>query len=396
MGWWALATAACGATPPATPEPVCPLAETAWSGTVSPVSPLPGGEDAGGLWDAGVTTFELARPDGTPFRVEVWYPARRPAGDAPAFYDDFPLERDVGRDAPAARGEGPFPLVAFSHGLGGVRYQSASLVEHLARQGFVVVAPDHPGSILLEVDTDPAVAILPRPEDVRAAVDEVQRRSMADEGALGCMLAGPGYAMTGHSLGAVTTLFVSGATPDLDGLLALCETERPTVCRFVDGLDPTGIDVASLSDPRVVASVPLSPGGAYMFGTDGAGLAAMPPTLVWAGEEDTLLGFEDESVPVYDALESPRFFGGLADAGHYVAFSDLCDLLPLFPDCGGPEAGYLDGDVARAVVNTLTAAFLHRALREDRAMDAWLAEPELPEDQAEPLTWTADPGPWAP
>lgn len=38
---------------------------------------------------------------------------------------------------------GPFPLVVFSHGLGGCGIQSIFFTETLARQGYVVVAPDH-------------------------------------------------------------------------------------------------------------------------------------------------------------------------------------------------------------------------------------------------------------
>ena len=45
--------------------------------------------------------------------------------------------------APPPATGGPFPVVLFSHGYAGFPEQSVSLTTHLARWGFVVVAPDH-------------------------------------------------------------------------------------------------------------------------------------------------------------------------------------------------------------------------------------------------------------
>lgn len=45
---------------------------------------------------------------------------------------------------------GPFPLVVYSHGNGGLRYVSAFLTEHLASHGFIVVAPDHVGNTAID------------------------------------------------------------------------------------------------------------------------------------------------------------------------------------------------------------------------------------------------------
>src|SRR5690606_13389968 len=93
--------------------------------------------------------------------VEVWYPAADGAtsGRSPDVYDlrawldDDARARLAGastlryrtaafRDVEAS-GDGPFPLVLFSHALGGYRSQSTFLTEHLASWGFVVAAPDH-------------------------------------------------------------------------------------------------------------------------------------------------------------------------------------------------------------------------------------------------------------
>jgi len=93
----------------------------------------------------GVQTFTL----GELGEVEVWYPAADSEGEA-ASYNVGGLIFDVDtlalRDATPATGA--WPLVVFSHGLGGFRGQSYFLTEALAEAGFVVLAIDHPGTTL--------------------------------------------------------------------------------------------------------------------------------------------------------------------------------------------------------------------------------------------------------
>ena len=45
--------------------------------------------------------------------------------------------------------DGPYPLIVFSHGNGGLGVQSFFLTEYLASHGYVVVCPDHTGNSLL-------------------------------------------------------------------------------------------------------------------------------------------------------------------------------------------------------------------------------------------------------
>ncbi len=117
---------------------------------------------------AGVTTMTF---DGLP--VEVWYPAAvgSEVGKSHDVYDvrswlsatdrakipdaDAPLfETPAYRDLPVAGGR--YPLVLFSHGLGGYRSQSSVIMARLASWGFVVAAPDHLSrglAIVLQGDT---------------------------------------------------------------------------------------------------------------------------------------------------------------------------------------------------------------------------------------------------
>src|SRR5688500_11472989 len=76
---------------------------------------------ARGAWPVGTRTHEATGTDGLSLRVQVWYPAEE-AGSSTILYDGlFAGDAYDGAtpDCAAAR-----PLVAFSHGSSGVRYQS--------------------------------------------------------------------------------------------------------------------------------------------------------------------------------------------------------------------------------------------------------------------------------
>ncbi|MDQ7778947.1 MAG: serine hydrolase [Planctomycetota bacterium] len=76
----------------------------------------------------------------------VWYPAD--AEQRKYGYTDFvgpkgTASGEVALDAPFARSAGPCPLVIFAHGGFSCGYGSAFISEHLARNGYIVVAPDY-------------------------------------------------------------------------------------------------------------------------------------------------------------------------------------------------------------------------------------------------------------
>lgn len=337
-----------------------------------------------GHFEAGATSMEFVMADGTELIVEVWYPAAPHEGDEPAPYPEIPITKDAYRDAPPDLRGAPYPLVAFSHGLGGIRYQSAFLTEHLARHGYVVVAPDHPYSTLLDLDDDRSFEVaIARPGQITASVDEVLAQSAAGHPLLGDLVEDESFAMMGHSFGAFTTLLVGGGVFEPEAWEAYCSEHDARGCGYVGEVDASLIP-ETLADPRVVTTVPMSPGLWYAFGEDGAGLEALPAPLAMCGDKDTLLNWPDEQQPVYEALAAPKAAALLADAGHY-AFSDICEVAPFFDDCGGPEEGWIPIEDAHAITKHTVTAWLdvHLAGQADQAV--YLEETELsafPE-----LTW---------
>jgi predicted dienelactone hydrolase len=248
----------------------------------------------------------------------------------------------------------------FSHGYGGVRWQSPYIGEHLASHGWIVVAPDHPLNTYLD-DDDSAfdeVAVR-RPIDIRDSYDWLLSASDdAQSPYAGCADAAAGYAVSGHSFGGYTAFAVAGAP----------------VTSAVTG------EEVDLSDSRAWAVVGMAPwNGGGLLG-DGMASIAVP--------EMALSGDLDESTRIrqvqalQDALTvEPRHFGEFARAGHYSFSPVACQAGQVGGGCGD---GYIDLDVFTGLVQTALAAFLEESRGVSGAID------QLPEDPDE-LGWTSVP-----
>ena len=347
----------------------CPAVEPA----EPPPDPLP--SDQVGPYDVGVTTWRRFNDDGKRMTVEVWYPARPEPGDEVDGYEEIDIVRDAYRDAPFDLRGAPYPLVAFSHGFGGVRYQSSYLTSWLASHGMVVASVDHVGSTMFDLDMEGAARVAAeRPADVRFAVDLV--------GDLMGQLADPddGYAMVGHSFGAWTTLVVAGGLLDTEALDAHCAQFDPAGCGFITGQGLAEFDLSqTVPDPRARVAVALAPGLSYSFGPAGEGLGANVPTLVQGGTRDSDMPYDEEIRPVFEALPEGSALATLADAAHF-GFSDLCEVAPL-DECDGQEQGFMDVARIHELSRTLTTAWIRAVWLEQEGEGSFLA------GEGEDLTW---------
>ena len=350
-------------------------------------APAPEPAAARGPYPVGARTLEITDNRGQELVIEVWYPAVIEEGDAPDPYPPTTLARDAFRDVPADLRGAPYPLIAFSHGLGAIRYQSIYLTEHLASHGFVVLAPDHPGSTLFDLDGSGVVdSLVSRPGDVQAAVDELLRRSddPDDPWATG-LVESDAYVAIGHSFGAFTSLVLGGGQLDYRGVEAYCASHSSLACTYANAEDPGAvqqrIEASPTVDERVVAVVPLSPGLWYAFGVEGEGLSALAPSLLLAGDRDQIIDYE-EARGVWERAAAPSILGTFARAGHY-AFSDICALAPvLAADCEGEAGGWAAMEEAQAASAALVTAFAREALVGGIEGDAKLLRPD---------TWVDDP-----
>lgn len=357
----------------------------------APVEPDPVAEaelyDPGepGPYTAGVQTRVFVDARGKELTVEIWYPASVSESATPDPYTELPISVDAHRMAHADRSGAPYPLVGFSHGLGGIRFQSAFLTEHLATHGFVVVAPDHPGSILLTVDNDDPTWVLERPGDVASAIDHVLAVAADGEDGLAGMTDAETYGVMGHSFGAITAMAVGGGELDFEQGEAWCADNDGSGCKWLDRINEYDPASHQTVDPRATTAVLLSPGAWYIFGEDGGGLEEMGDTLVMGGDADGVLPYDTEIRPVYDALGAPRALATIADTGHYASFSDLCTLFQTSRDCGGEAEGYIAKEVGQAITRPIVTSWFKTRIAGDERYEAFLTADVL--GAVEGLTW---------
>lgn len=163
----------------------------------------------------GVAAEYTANPG--PFTVgaldQTWHDASRNR--------DVPVKIYFPKSANAAA-PGKFPVIIFSHGLGGSREGYAYLGEHWASCGYVVVHPQHHGSdknvmrgfrplkALRDAAANPANAV-DRPLDISFVIDRLTALDSDVSFPLHGELDLAHLGVAGHSFGAFTTMAVAGA-----------------------------------------------------------------------------------------------------------------------------------------------------------------------------------------
>jgi predicted dienelactone hydrolase len=267
----------------------------------------PNVSDDAQAFHAGIT--RVAVPDAAPFDALIAYPTE--TAEAPIEEGVFKLS--AGRDAPIAAGP-RFPIVLFSHGSGrgpGTPLVHRDLLLHLAREGFIVVAPFHPGT---------RQPLVNRPRQIRGAFDAVladpRFSSHADPDRLGMM---------GFSFGGAVTLTVAGAMPDLAHLSAYCR-DHPDDRRACDGV-PTDGSLANVPRRKsedalaIKALVLLEPYGAPF---ERNGLTPLDrPVLIYRALESDLWA-EGNALALARTL--PRQPQEVAVSGGHFVFIDPCPL----------------------------------------------------------------------
>ncbi|MEH6584157.1 MAG: acetylhydrolase [Halioglobus sp.] len=181
-------------------------------------------------------------------------------------------------DAPILKGVQPLPVVVMSHGDAGSRYNMQTVCEHLASQGYIVVAPEHTGnSPYTMIGMDPAL-------DEKSG-NPVFRRHMAEvlllldeQGAYGDdEHFGQSYSPLGDSLD------IAGFV-DLDHSLVERVNDLRAVLNTLDDMNEQGAFTGRI-DPSRIGLMGRSFGGATTLAglmledRFVAGFAVVPPSL---------------------------------------------------------------------------------------------------------------------
>lgn len=213
-------------------------------------------------------------------------------------WTDTERDRDIPVRIYRPEGDGPFPVVIFSHGLGGSREAAPYLGQHWASWGFLAVVVQHPGSDesvwqgRRGVDAMQALrqaanarSAIARYRDIPYVLDAIERRTAAGElpADTACM------GIAGHSFGAHTVMAALGRSFGPGGRM-------------------------SFDDPRLLAGVALSPPPANDRTNGGAVYAGIAePVLHLTGTQDG--NPLDNSARPEDRLEA---FAAMGPAPQYL------------------------------------------------------------------------------
>ena len=256
---------------------------------------------------------------------------------------------------PGADSATKFPVIVFSHGLGGNREGGKRWAEHWASHGFVVVAMQHAGSdeslwqgeVPRNIEKNMKAGMTfnnlnLRIGDVRFVIDEVARRAAtgempfanADARRLG---------MSGHSFGAQTTLAIAGQSAGaLSGQFGL--------------------------DSRITAAIAFSPNARNKSGLARQYGSIKMPFFSFTGTADgSILGDgtapEDRRLP-YDNMQAGQKYLAVFDGGDHMVFGGHA-LGVRRPET--PRDKKIQNDVMAG-----TLAFWNATLKQDAVARSWL------------------------
>ncbi len=324
-----------------------------------------------GPFPIGIRTFEAVDEsrlnvpgDGPrPVTFDVYYPstAEEVAGVPREIVSVLGIEilpAPAYRDVDVA--DGVYPLVLFSHGFGGIRFQSFFHVAHLASHGFIVVSPDHHGNTIPDdfadiVDKSTAVN---RAFDMKYLMDEILDEATDPGASFAASIDADRIGMSGHSYGGYEAFILTG------GEVRGSSLDEPTVT------------LGTFTDPRIKAILPMAP--RTMRRVDAVTLGdsyfqtVTVPTLIIGSELDMTDPFFVDAMRAFNGLPIGAEFVGLAevlDGGHNT-FTDLCELQPDVLDLvGGANEGcmprHLPWKHAHDLINYLALNFFDGILNDN-------------------------------
>jgi predicted dienelactone hydrolase len=270
-------------------------------------------------------------------RITIWYPAAAGAIEEPL--DVGPPNQPLFRPGKAAP-EAAFaddkarPVVLLSHGFGGTARMMAWLGTALAREGYVVVAVDHPGNNGRDPMTIAgAILYWERPGDLRSSLARVEADPL-----IAPHLDLARLAVSGFSAGGFTSLAVAGARVSLqhfrdfcaanpaDGVcapqkeFAVNQTQAKQFLTAPENADEIARSHDDLSIPGIKAAFVMAP--AIVQGIDPASLSRMTvPVSIILGDADLVAPPKTNGEVAAAAIPGARITI-LPGVGHYDFLSE--------------------------------------------------------------------------
>ena len=315
-----------------------------------------------GPYRVGVQTIMV--PDSTgggrDLTVDVWFPLSQDsdADFPPQQYTllpgtDYESPSAVAATADSIATDGPFPLVIYSHGSGGLRFIHSNYTEALASNGYIVAAPDHIGNTAVEriagSETPGAVTAFNRPNDVTRVIDAFLDPENIETVGFVANLDPSQIAVTGHSFGGFTAYAMASGYDNENGEFA--------------------------ADERVGAIIALAPAASEALLSDERLASIGIPTLVVGATDDRTTPIDPNVTRPWESTSSDVSYRLDLTAAEHETFTDICAYLAFLPTLEAPaqivvdtleartEAGCDADDMpierAQAITNTFAVSFLN-------------------------------------
>ncbi|HYN32162.1 MAG TPA: hypothetical protein VES40_06030, partial [Ilumatobacteraceae bacterium] len=312
--------------------------------------------------------------------------------------------------------DGPFPLVVYSHGSGGLRYIASDYTEAIASYGYIVASADHTGNTVLEgllcTRTERPVIALNRVNDIQAMINALLDPTSIETAGFVANVDPESIAVTGHSVGGFTTFAaVTGYENELgsvaaddrvDAIIPLAPAiggDRPPIDESTTTTtNPDRVDrCADAQDPATPVLTPeeIEAARSRKSITDEQLASITVPQMVIVGTDDSSTPVEPNVTRAWEFSNSDPLYRVELVAGQHQSFTNACryfELLPSWPadlqaltrplleswadqGCGD---GTMDIQRAQDLTNTFAITFLDSIFRGGEMIDP--ATTEIPDD----------------
>jgi predicted dienelactone hydrolase len=279
---------------------------------------------SGGSENVGVRQIPApSKERGIDLDVTVWYPARSGGKSVTLGESVFFAGTPSMRDAPIS--DGKFPLILLSHGAGlaGNPQALSWIATPLAKHGFVVAAPAHPGNTGTNRSAAETMKLWLRPGDISETLNAMEKDAFFKE-----QLEYDEVGTLGLSMGGSTALAIAGARIDPKRLADYCDTDalNPSLCEWVrqSGVDLHAMDLRSAGrdneDRRIRFVMAIDPAPVDVFDFKSFSKISVPVELVNLGQPGKI-PLTAEASKIAKAIPNATY-STIGDASHYSMFAE--------------------------------------------------------------------------
>ena len=171
-----------------------------------------------------------------------------------------------------------------------------------------------------------------RPQDLKAAIDRVEKPLDSDPAWLKGLVDTTKVAVSGHSFGGYTALALAGLAVAVPSTVKLGCDDPKTANHMCKEIEKLGKPPWDFGDPRVKLAIPLAHAFYNMGALQHASAPKLAvPTVMIVGSEDTLTPPATEAEPLYAAMSAPRALLNLHGSSHF-SFANICKVVNFAPD----------------------------------------------------------------